>query len=142
MVNTLFWMRKWGDWWYYISTKNSKTCNWGLKFPSKTCAIWIYNILWNSWPVVHYTVRKTYDMMLPVSLTETCLPWKLHIGCIGGSTLAQKHHHLFFAKTLLNLKTAYTPPFQETLPYLAFFVTPCPPKYCIFQWTPIILIFL
>ena len=60
MVNALFWVRKWGDWWYYNSTKNSKTCNWGLKLPSKTCAIWIYNILWNSWPVVHYTVRKTW----------------------------------------------------------------------------------
>ena len=56
-------------------------------------------------------VRKTYDTMLPVSLTETCLPWKLHIGCNEVSTLPQKHYPVLFAKTFFNLKTAYTPPF-------------------------------
>ena len=124
MVNTLFWMRKWGDWWYYISTKNSKTCNWGLKLPSKTCAVWIYNILWNSWPVVHYSVRKTYDIMLPVSLIETCLPWKLHIGCIGESSLPQKHHPLFFAKTLLNLQNCLSSPLLGNPTISCFFCDP------------------
>ena len=55
--------------------------------------------------------EKTYDTMSPVSLTQTCLSWKLHIGDSGVSALPQKHHPLFFAKTLLNLQTAYTPPF-------------------------------
>ena len=94
MVNALFWMRKWGDWWYYIPLKTQKTCNRGCKLSSKTSAIWIYNILWNSWPVVHYTVRKTYDIMLPFSLTETCLPWKL--GCIGVSIIPPKTPPLLF----------------------------------------------
>ena len=48
-------------WRYYMPTKtNSKTCYWGLNLPSKTCPVLIYNILWNSRPVVHYTVGKTY----------------------------------------------------------------------------------
>ena len=142
MVNALFWVRKWGDWWYYNSTKNSKTCNWGLKLPSKTCAVWIYHILWNSWPVVHYTVRKTYDIMLPVSLTETCLPWKLHIRCIRASTLPQKHHPLFFVKTLFkSANCLYFPHFGNTA-ISCFFRDPLPPENCIFQWTPIMLIFL
>ena len=40
--------------------------------------------------LLYYTVRKTSDTMLPVSLTETCVPWKLLIGYIGVSTLSEK----------------------------------------------------
>ena len=56
-------------------------------------------------------MRKTSDTMLPVSLTETCVPWKLLKGCIEVSTLSQKDYLLFFANIFLNLQTAYTPPF-------------------------------
>ena len=126
MVNALFWVRKWGDWWYYNSTKNSKTCNWGLKLPSKTCAIWIYNILWNSWPVVHYTVRKTYDIMLPISLTETCLPWKLHTGCIGVSTIPPKTPPPLFRQDPLKSSKCLSSPLLGNPTISCFFCDPLP----------------
>ena len=125
MMNALFWMRKWGDWWYQISTKNSKTCNWGLKLLSKTCAIWIYNILWNSWPVVHYTVRKTYDM-LPISLTEMYLLWTLHIGCIGVSKIPPKTPPPLFHQDLLKSSNCLSSPLLGNPTISCFFCDPLP----------------
>ena len=122
--------------------KTSETCNWGLKLPSKTWAVWIYNILWNSWLVVHYTVRKTYHAMLPVSLTKTCLPWKLHMGSIGVSTLSQKHHLLLFRQDALKSANCLYFPHLGNSAISCFFLDPLPPKNYISQWTSIMFIFL
>ena len=111
--------------------QNTKTCNLGLNLPSKTCFIWIYNIPLNTRSVAHYSVRKTYDIILPVSPTYISLPWELHTGC---TILPQKLHPLLFTKTLLNLQTVQAPLFRQ-LPtsisplYTAyvFFVTLPPP---------------
>ena len=49
----------------------------------------------------------------------------------------QKHHPLFFAKSLLKSENCPSPLFRQSLTIYWFFVNP--PKNRIFQWTPIIL---
>ena len=113
--------------------QNSKTCNWGLMLPSKTCAVWTYNILWNSWPVLHYTVRKTWHDVtsLPdweVSTMETTqrVHWSLNP---PSKTLPP----LFRQGPLKPTNCLYSPLVGNTaiysplVGYTAFFVIPSAP---------------
>ena len=62
--------------------KISKTCNRGFNLASKTGIVWICIILWNSWPVVHYTVRITYwhnvTSLLDVDVSNMETTHKVH----------------------------------------------------------------
>ena len=112
MANALFCMRKWGvlfsDDIIFPLKQVSKTCNWVLNLPLKTCAVWIYNILWNLWPIVHYTVRKTYEKMLPVSAITKKTTHNVYWSIKPPSKISPS---LFFLQDPLKSANCISPPF-------------------------------
>ena len=62
--------------------------------------------------------------MLPISLTETCLPWKLHTGCIGVSTIPPKTPHPLFRQDPLKYSKCLSSPLLGNPTVSCFFCDP------------------